>query len=153
MYDVGPAALALVLMLVATTLQNRAVRQGGVPRPRWTLLVCWGFLILFGVTLAMAVSRDDTTAWVTCLLIGASFVAACHARGVAVRAAVLIVLKANPEGIYGLDLWKASRIAPGSLYPQLARWEQQGVVRSWWGEQPEDGGPRRRYYALTEEAV
>ena len=40
------------------------------------------------------------------------------------------------------------QINQGSLYPALHRLEQRGAVTAAWG--PGSGGPRRRYYALTE---
>lgn len=147
------ALAGFLLMVVTTALHRRALRQGEMPRPRWWLAVCWVFFITFGVTIAMVIAWDDTSSWACFACIGASFLAACKAREDATVAAVLIALKANPGGIYGLDLWKASQVAPGSLYPLLFRLEKRGVVRSWWGEQPENGSARRRYYALTEEAA
>lgn len=63
---------------------------------------------------------------------------------------ILRVLACHPGGMYGLDLWKLTRVAPGSLYPCLVRLEARGLVRAWWGEPPADGGPRRRFYGLAE---
>lgn len=56
---------------------------------------------------------------------------------------------------YGYDLMKASGLKSGTLYPMLARLEQEGVVVSSWEERLEDlaGRPRRRYYRLTGEGV
>lgn len=70
-------------------------------------------------------------------------------RGDARRAAILDALAEHPEGMYGLDLWKATGIGVGSLYPLLVRLEDSGVVHSWWGEPVGLDGPRRRYYGLT----
>lgn len=64
--------------------------------------------------------------------------------------AVIDVLAEHPDGIYGFDLHLLSGVGPGSLYPLLMSLEQRGEVRSWWGEPVYVGGPRRRYYALTE---
>src|SRR2546427_8721802 len=61
--------------------------------------------------------------------------------------------------LYGLAMLEASRTAvgdtralrPGSLYTALAKMEDKGLVRSWWGDErpPERGGARRRYYTAT----
>ena len=54
---------------------------------------------------------------------------------------------------YGYDLMKAARLASGTLYPMLARLEDQKLVTSAW-ETPQAGGERpRRYYQLTGEGI
>ena len=69
---------------------------------------------------------------------------------------VLRVLVADPaEPHYGYDLMKAARLPSGTLYPMLARLQQDGLVDSQWEEQRPDAGgrPRRKYYRLTAEGV
>ena len=54
---------------------------------------------------------------------------------------------------YGYDLMKAARLPSGTLYPMLARLEDQKLVTSAW-ETPQAGGERpRRYYQLTGEGI
>jgi PadR family transcriptional regulator, regulatory protein PadR len=54
---------------------------------------------------------------------------------------------------YGYDLMKAARLPSGTLYPLLARLEQQKLVVSAW-EVPEREGQRpRKYYRLTGEGI
>jgi DNA-binding PadR family transcriptional regulator len=64
---------------------------------------------------------------------------------------VLRVLVADPAAQhYGYDLMKATRLPSGTLYPMLARLQQDGMVDSEWEERPEAGGrPPRKYYRLT----
>ena len=69
---------------------------------------------------------------------------------------VLRVLVADPAAQhYGYDLMKAARLPSGTLYPMLARLQQEGLVDSQWEEQrPEAGGrPARKYYRLTAEGA
>ena len=69
---------------------------------------------------------------------------------------VLRVLTADPSAQhYGYDLMKAARLPSGTLYPMLARLEQEGLVQSEWEAQREDAGgrPPRKYYRLTAEGV
>jgi DNA-binding PadR family transcriptional regulator len=56
---------------------------------------------------------------------------------------------------YGYDLMRAARLASGTLYPMLARLQQEGLVESEWEVQRQDGGgrPPRKYYRLTGEGV
>jgi PadR family transcriptional regulator, regulatory protein PadR len=54
---------------------------------------------------------------------------------------------------YGYDLMKAARLQSGTLYPMLARLEQEGMVCSQWETQPPDGRPPRKYYQLTGEGI
>jgi len=63
---------------------------------------------------------------------------------------VLGALLADPAAPrYGYDLMKAAGLPSGTLYPLLARLEQQGLVASAW-ETPQSGGQRpRKYYQLT----
>jgi PadR family transcriptional regulator, regulatory protein PadR len=54
---------------------------------------------------------------------------------------------------YGYDLMKAARLPSGTLYPMLARLEDEGLVNAAW-ETPGEGIERpRKYYQLTGEGV
>jgi PadR family transcriptional regulator, regulatory protein PadR len=69
---------------------------------------------------------------------------------------VLRVLTADPSARhYGYDLMKAAKLPSGTLYPMLARLQQDGLVDSQWEAQREDAGgrPPRRYYRLTAEGL
>ena len=69
---------------------------------------------------------------------------------------VLRVLTADPSAQhYGYDLMKAARLPSGTLYPMLARLQQEGLVQSEWEAQREDAGgrPPRKYYRLTGEGL
>jgi PadR family transcriptional regulator, regulatory protein PadR len=66
--------------------------------------------------------------------------------------AVLRVLLDDPLAErYGLEMSKAAGLPSGSLYPILARLEQDGWITSNWEELDEHkaGRRRRRYYRLT----
>jgi PadR family transcriptional regulator, regulatory protein PadR len=56
---------------------------------------------------------------------------------------------------YGYDLMKAARLSSGTLYPMLARLQDEGLVTSRWERQPADGTgrPPRKYYQLTAEGA
>ena len=54
---------------------------------------------------------------------------------------------------YGYDLMKAARLASGTLYPLLARLEQQKLVASAWETPQQEGQRPRKYYQLTGEGV
>ena len=65
---------------------------------------------------------------------------------------VLRVLVADPAAPhYGYNLMKSTRLPSGTLYPMLARLQQEGLVDSQWEEQRPDGRglPPRKYYRLT----
>ena len=69
---------------------------------------------------------------------------------------VLRVLVADPAAPhYGYDLMKAAKLPSGTLYPMLARLQQEGLVDSQWEEPRPDGGgrPPRKYYRLTAEGA
>lgn len=69
---------------------------------------------------------------------------------------VLRVLVADPSAPhYGYDLMKAARLPSGTLYPMLARLQQEGLVDSQWEDpRPDAGGrPPRKYYRLTAEGA
>ncbi|MDT3399431.1 helix-turn-helix transcriptional regulator [Streptomyces sp. B1866] len=67
---------------------------------------------------------------------------------------VLRVFLSDPAASrYGYELMKAAKLASGTLYPMLARLQDEGLVTSAW-ETPEEAGQRpRRYYQLTGEGV
>jgi len=56
---------------------------------------------------------------------------------------------------YGYDLMRAARLPSGTLYPMLARLQDQGLVGAQWEQQREDasGRPPRKYYLLTGEGA
>ena len=56
---------------------------------------------------------------------------------------------------YGYDLMKAARLPSGTLYPMLARLQEEGLVTSEWEPPPADGAgrPPRKYYRLTAEGA
>ncbi len=59
---------------------------------------------------------------------------------------------------YGYDLMRAARLPSGTLYPMLARLQDEGLVTSEWESRPEGdadagGRPPRKYYWLTGEGV
>jgi PadR family transcriptional regulator, regulatory protein PadR len=65
---------------------------------------------------------------------------------------VLRVMVADPTAPhYGYDLMKAAKLPSGTLYPMLARLQQEGLVDAEWEAQREDAGgrPPRKYYRLT----
>jgi PadR family transcriptional regulator, regulatory protein PadR len=69
---------------------------------------------------------------------------------------VLRVLVADPAAPhYGYDLMKAARLPSGTLYPMLARLQQEGLVDAQWQDQRPDAGgrPPRKYYRLTAEGA
>jgi DNA-binding PadR family transcriptional regulator len=69
---------------------------------------------------------------------------------------VLRAFLADPAGRhYGYPLMKAARLPSGTLYPMLARLQEQGLVTSEWETRPEDAGgrPLRKYYQLTAEGA
>jgi DNA-binding PadR family transcriptional regulator len=54
---------------------------------------------------------------------------------------------------YGYDLMKAARLPSGTLYPLLARLEQQKLVTCAWETPQQDGQRPRKYYQLTAEGI
>jgi PadR family transcriptional regulator, regulatory protein PadR len=69
---------------------------------------------------------------------------------------VLRVMLTDPTAPhYGYDLMKAAKLPSGTLYPMLARLEQEGLVDSEWAAQRQyaSGRPPRKYYRLTAEGV
>jgi PadR family transcriptional regulator len=69
---------------------------------------------------------------------------------------VLRVMMTDPaEPHYGYDLMKAAKLPSGTLYPMLARLQQEGLVDAEWEAQRQDAGgrPPRKYYRLTGEGL
>lgn len=68
---------------------------------------------------------------------------------------VLAVFLTDPaEPRYGYDLMRAAKLPSGTLYPMLARLEDEGLVESRWEPAGQPGGrPPRRYYQLTADGV
>jgi PadR family transcriptional regulator, regulatory protein PadR len=68
---------------------------------------------------------------------------------------LLSVLVTDPSAHwYGYELMKSAALSSGTLYPMLARLEEQGLVTSQWEPAPVAGGrPPRRYYELTGEGA
>jgi DNA-binding PadR family transcriptional regulator len=54
---------------------------------------------------------------------------------------------------YGYDLMKAAGLQSGTLYPLLARLEQQELVASAWETPQQEGQRPRKYYRLTGEGI
>jgi PadR family transcriptional regulator PadR len=51
---------------------------------------------------------------------------------------------------YGLEIIERTGLASGTVYPLLARLENEGWVISYWEtEEPTSRGPRRRFYEIT----
>jgi PadR family transcriptional regulator PadR len=64
---------------------------------------------------------------------------------------VLQVLLQATELTWGLQIIAVAKRPAGSVYPILARLEDRGWLTSAW-EEGDRRGPRRRLYALTDEA-
>jgi DNA-binding PadR family transcriptional regulator len=54
---------------------------------------------------------------------------------------------------YGYDLMKAAKLASGTLYPLLARLEDEKLVTSEWETPSDDVQRPRKYYKLTGEGI
>lgn len=67
---------------------------------------------------------------------------------------VAAALLDSPDGRhYGYALWQATGVKPGGLYPMLARFEREGLLRSRWQATeslPASQSLPRRYYTLTD---
>jgi PadR family transcriptional regulator len=50
---------------------------------------------------------------------------------------------------YGYDIAKETGLAPGTLYPILARLTDRGLLDSGWEDDPPAGRPRRHLYRLS----
>jgi len=68
---------------------------------------------------------------------------------------LLRTLLADPSGHWhGYELMKTAKLASGTLYPMLARLQEQGLVTSEWEPVPAVAGrPPRKYYRLTGEGA
>lgn len=66
---------------------------------------------------------------------------------------VMLTDPSTPQ--YGYDLMKAAKLPSGTLYPMLARLQQDGLMASEWEAQRENAGgrPPRKYYRLTAEGL
>ena len=62
----------------------------------------------------------------------------------------LISLLDAPQGMYGYEIMQTAGIKPGTLYPMLARLEDQSFLDSHWQEASVEGRPPRHIYSLTE---
>jgi signal transduction histidine kinase len=67
---------------------------------------------------------------------------------------VLRVFLEDPQAPHhGYDLMTATRLASGTLYPMLARLQDEGVLTSAWAPPQEDGRPPRKVYEMTGDGV
>lgn len=55
-----------------------------------------------------------------------------------------------PESLHGYEIMQITGIKPGTLYPMLARLEDQAMLTSQWQEASVEGRPPRHIYSLTE---
>lgn len=62
---------------------------------------------------------------------------------------VLLVLLSGATNLSGYPLCRAAMTGSGTVYYVLWRLEDAGWVTSEWGPQVYEGGPRRRFYAIT----
>lgn len=67
----------------------------------------------------------------------------------ATRAALSALLHA-PESLHGYEIMQITGVKPGTLYPMLARLEDQALLESRWEETRIEGRPPRHMYRLTE---
>ena len=67
--------------------------------------------------------------------------------------AVLEVLSQSEDPCWGLLIIRSSGKPAGSVYPILDRLETAGWVTSYWEDDAERSGPRRRYYELTQDGA
>jgi PadR family transcriptional regulator PadR len=63
--------------------------------------------------------------------------------------AVLARLVESGDPTWGLQLVKATQLKSGTVYPILDRLEELGWVSSYWEQETERSGARRRLYELT----
>jgi len=54
------------------------------------------------------------------------------------------------ESLHGYEIMQITGIKPGTLYPMLARLEDQAMLSSQWQEPSLEGRPPRHSYSLTE---
>jgi DNA-binding PadR family transcriptional regulator len=69
---------------------------------------------------------------------------------------LLVLSVVEDEALHGYEIAQRIRdtaaglaLSEGALYPTLHRLERRGALSATWGAG--DGGPRRRYYSLTED--
>ena len=62
----------------------------------------------------------------------------------------LIALLNAPESLHGYEIMQITGVKPGTLYPMLARLEDQAMLASHWQESSVEGRPPRHIYSLTE---
>jgi PadR family transcriptional regulator PadR len=67
------------------------------------------------------------------------------------RAALAVMLRHPGAEHYGLELAREARLFTGTIYPILARLENNGWLDGGWEpiDPRQEGRPRRRYYKLT----
>jgi len=61
----------------------------------------------------------------------------------------LIALFNAPDSLHGYEIMQSTGIKPGTLYPMLARLEDQQILASEWQESSVSGCPPRHSYSLT----
>src|SRR5580693_7981372 len=67
---------------------------------------------------------------------------------------LLQALLADPTARrHGYDLMKAAGIQSGTLYPLLARLQQQGILTAAWETDTDRGRPPRKYYRPTVDGI
>jgi len=66
-------------------------------------------------------------------------------------AVLRVLVDAQGERCYGVEIGKAAAVSSGTLYPILDRLTREGWAEASWEEvdPSEAGRPRRRYYKLT----
>lgn len=67
----------------------------------------------------------------------------------ATKLALIALLNAR-ESLHGYEIMQLTGIKPGTLYPMLARLEDQAMLDSQWQEASVEGRPPRHIYSLTE---
>ncbi|MEM8918430.1 MAG: PadR family transcriptional regulator [Pseudomonadota bacterium] len=67
----------------------------------------------------------------------------------ATRSALITLLDA-PQGMHGYEIMQLAGIKPGTLYPMLARLEDQDMLVSHWQDAGVEGRPPRHIYRLSE---
>ena len=67
------------------------------------------------------------------------------------RLVLQVLLDAPTDEVYGLQVVRATGVAPGTAYAILRRFEDEGLLESYWEtvDPDEEGRPPRRYYRLN----
>ncbi|MFF0328721.1 PadR family transcriptional regulator [Nonomuraea angiospora] len=68
--------------------------------------------------------------------------------------AVLHVLQeaaSRRDATYGLEICRETNLGSGTVYPILTKFERLGLVHTYWEDESDVRGPRRRMYELTAE--